>query len=260
MFRLLAIIRQHRYVLRNFISRDVKVKYRGTALGYLWSLLEPISMVGVYFFVFQVIMRRGGHGYPLVIFLGLLPYGLFSTVLMGGANALVQNSGMLRRVYLPREIFLLGNAGSAVVIFCLNLVAVVPFLLIYRFVPSLSALWLLPLTTLMLATFGLGIALVMSCLNAMYRDVGYLIQVALRILFYTSPIIYPVTYVPERFRDIYLLNPLSVYITMIRNSVMGEPLPFDGAHIVFAAGCALLSFMIGLALFQRLEKQAVKFL
>lgn len=260
MLRLLAMIRRHRYVLRNFISRDVKLKYRGTGLGYLWSLLEPISMVLVYFFVFEVIMRRGGHGYPLVIFLGLLPYGLLTTILQGGAQALVNDAALIRRVQLPREVFVLGNTGSAIVIFHLNLLAVLPFLLLFSVVPSLDALWLLPLGTALIVMFGLGIAMVAACLNAMYRDVGYVIQVALRILFYISPIIYPVSYVPERLRGLYLLNPISVYITLIRNSVMGQPLPFGAAHIGFAIGCAALSFILGVGLFRRLERQAVKFL
>lgn len=254
------MLRDHHYVLQNFISRDLKVKYRGTVLGYFWSLLEPMAMVLVYFFLFSVVMRHGGPHYPLELVLGLLPFTLMSNIIKGGANALVANAALILRVSLPREIYLFAHAGSQIVVFLLSLVSALPFLIYYQVMPSLQALWMLPLVTLLMALFSLALAMVLACLNTIYRDVNYVLQVVLRILFYFTPVLYQVTAVPEKLRGLYLLNPLSVFISAVRSAVLGTPLGFSSAYLWGAALVSILGFSLSLRLFSLLEAKAVKFL
>ena len=259
MVRLLQHATKHRYVLANFVNRDLKVKYRGTLFGYLWSLLEPMSLVGIYYFVFVVIAQRGGHDYALVVILGVLPWTFFSAVVMGGANALRTNAGLVRKVQLPREVYVLAGASSAFVFLLLNMVSVIPFLFIFKVTPGLSiVLW--PVAIAMLAVMSTGIALVAACANVVYRDVEYLISVVLRIGFYFSAVIYPVTMVPEQFRFLYLFNPVALCLSMARSAVMNSPAPYELVHVVSATVFALVAIAGGTVFFKRWENRAVKFL
>jgi ABC-type polysaccharide/polyol phosphate export permease len=256
-------LREHRYVLQNFISRDLKVKYRGTAFGYIWSLLEPLSLVLVYYFVFEVIAKRGGEGYPLVVALGVFSYNFMSALVSGGAAALVANAPLIRRVYLPREVFVFAQVGSNVVVFLLNLLAAVPFLLYYQVMPGWRIVFL-PLAAVLMTLFATGIALVASCANAVYRDVGYVIRVAVRLFFYGAPTIYPLAMVqdalPPLAYELYLLNPITIYIALARDAVLNQPFPFEARHILVAAAAAVGSLLLGLTIFARWEKRAVKYL
>ncbi|MCB9645356.1 MAG: ABC transporter permease [Deltaproteobacteria bacterium] len=256
-------LREHRFVLQNFISRDLKVKYRGTAFGYLWSLLEPLSLVLVYYFVFQVIARRGGAAYPLVVALGVFAYNFMASVVQGGASALVSNASLIRRVYLPREIFVFSQVGSNVTIFALNLVAVIPFLIYYQVMPGWRIV-LLPLAALLMTMFTTGLALVVACANAVYRDVGYVIRVSVRLFMYGAPTIYPLTMARDAMSppvyELYLLNPVTVYISLVRNAVMNQPFPFEARHVLVSAVFAVASLALGLSVFARWEKRAVKYL
>ena len=254
---------EHRFVLQNFIARDLKVKYRGTLFGYLWSLLEPLSLVLVYYFVFAVIAKRGGEGYPLIVALGVFSYNFMSLIVQQGSTALLANASLIRRVYLPREIFVSAHIGSNLVVFGLNLLAVIPFMIYYEVVPGWRLI-LLPVATLLMVAFASGLALVAACANAVYRDVGYVIKVGLRLFFYGTPTVYPLELVkaavPEAAYELYLLNPVTVYISLARNAVMNQPLPFEPRHVAVAAFAAILSLVIGGAVFTRWEKQAVKYL
>jgi ABC-2 type transport system permease protein len=250
---------QHRFVLWNFVSRDLKVKYRGTLFGYLWSLIEPLSLVVIYHFVFVVIARRGGPDYPLLVILGVLPFNYLSAVIQGGAGALTSSAPLIRRVYIPREVFVVAQVASSLVVFLLSLLVVIPFLAWYAVAPTWRLVFL-PLSVVLLTSFGSGIALVVACANAIYRDVSYSLRVLLRILFYTVPVIYTVEMVPEDLRALFVLNPVTVYVTMARNAVLGRPMPFDAGAGALAVAVALGSLALGSALFRRLESKAVKFL
>lgn len=250
---------RHRTVLVHFVLRDLRVKYRGTVFGYLWSLLEPLSLVLIYWFVFVVVARRGGPDYPLVVVLGVLPYQLFSQIVQGGAASLVGNAALIRRVYLPRELFVLGLVGSATATFLLSLIAVVPFLVLFGASPGWG-LWLAPLGLLGLLALATGLALGLACLNAVYRDVGYVLRVLTRLAFYASPVIYPVAMVPEALRAAYLLNPLALYLNLLRSGVMGFAPALGPFEALWAAGWAVGAFLVGVWAFRRWEAEAVKFL
>ncbi len=251
--------RRYHYVLRNFIQRDLKVKYRGTVFGYLWSLLEPLSLVLVYWFVFVVVAERGGPDYPLVVILGVLPYQFFGNVLTAGANALVGNAALIRRVYLPRDLFVLGAVGSNLVVFLLSLLVTVPFLVLFDARPGGQILVAAGALAL-LAALSTGLALVLACVNAVYRDVGYVLKVLLRLGFYASPVIYTTGMVPERLRPFFLLNPVAVLIEGMRAGVMGQSIPFSAGQLVYAALCSIAVLAAGASLFSRLERKAVRHL
>lgn len=257
--RPLKIIAENRFVLRNFIARDLKVKYRGTVLGYLWSLLEPMSLVAIYYFLFDVIARVDEPGYALIVVLGVLPFNLFSGIVNAGAAALSSNASLIRRVYIPREIFIYAIVGSSVIVFLLSMLSVIPFLFVYRVVPGWRMV-LFPFASVLMIMFATGISFFVACVNALYRDVGYVIRVTLRILFYGSPLIYPITRVPEEILPYYLLNPLSLYISLGRTAVMNQPIAFGNDYLAYAIGIAVFTFIGGAMYFSKYERKAVKFL
>jgi ABC-type polysaccharide/polyol phosphate export permease len=245
--------------LQNFVTRDLKVKYRGSLAGYLWSLLEPLSLVGIYYFVFVIIAQRGEADYPLVVILGVLPFNFFGGVISASAGTLRANAALVRRVHLPRQVYVLASLCSGVVVLFLNMLVVIPFMVIYDVAPSWQLiLW--PASIILLGIFATGIGLLVACANVIYRDVQYLITVLLRIGFYLSAVIFPVEMVPERFRYFFLFNPFALALAMARNSVLGRPMPFALEHVISAVVLAIGTYLLGAALFPKWERRAVKFL
>jgi lipopolysaccharide transport system permease protein len=249
----------HQYVLRNFIARDLKVKYRGTVLGYLWSLLEPMSLVAIYWFLFIVVMDVKDPIYPLTVVLGVLPYNLLSSIINSGASALIGNSGLIKRVYIPREIFVLSAIGSNIIVYGLSMLIVIPLLGLYKIVPGAQLLWLAP-AMISMVLFATGVAMFLACANVIYRDVGYLVRVGMRIYFYASPVIYSLDRVQEPLREWYLLNPAAVWISIHRDAILERPLGVEPRQILVAAVISILVFFAGTLFFERYEKKAVKFL
>ncbi len=259
MLRLLRHIREHRYVIANFVARDLKVKYRGTVLGYLWSLLEPLALVGIYYFIFTVIAHRGQPDFVLVVILGLMPWTYFSSVVNGSATALRSNAGLVRSIPIPRDVYVVAASASNLVVLLLNMLAVIPFLLFYRVVPGTSViLW--PVAILLITMLAVGIGLVASCANVVFKDVGYLLGVLLRMGMYFSAAIYPISMVPADMRFWFLFNPLAVCLSMARSAVLHKPMPFGTVHLVSAATIAFMTCWMGSAIFFRWERKAVKYL
>lgn len=251
---------KYRYVLRNFIISDLKSKYRGSIAGYFWTLLEPLALVLTYYFLFTIIANVKQRAYPLALLVGVLPWTYFANLVSAGTTSLTGNAPLIQKVYLPREIFLLSQVGSNLVVFVLSMLVVVPFLFYYRIFPDPGYLALIPVATLMITLLGYGLGLILACLNVLYRDVGYLVRVTLRLALYLSPVIYTVEMVPERFREWYLANPMAIWISLFRSGLLREVPMFEPWHLATAVLVSLAVFFCGAALFARWNPRVVKFL
>jgi ABC-2 type transport system permease protein len=261
--RLRAVIAR-RDILRLLILRDLKVKYSDSKLGYLWSVLDPLLMSGVYWFVFTQIFSRGVGREPYLLFLlcGLLPWNWASGVIRDSSRALTADAKLVRSSNLSREVWILRVVGSKLMEFLFSLPVLLFFAVIYMQTPSWYILaW--PLAMLIQAVFLVGIGLTLAPLAVLYTDVRRLLRVVLRVLFYLSPIIYGVRdlqaspQVPDWVSTVYLLNPLAGVFDLYRAAFF--PDFFAGwTEVAVAAVVSLMFLAMGTLAFSRLEGRVLK--
>lgn len=239
------------------ISREVKARYKQSILGYFWVILNPLLQMLVMSFAFSVIMRiptaaAGNIPYSVFLFTALLPWTLFSSSLSSASNSLVASSSLITKVYFPRTILVLATIIAKIIDFLFASTILIAFLIIYRLPVNLNAFWVIPIF-LIQQIFTLGLSLILSAANLMYRDIQYLLGLVLMLWMYLTPIIYPVDIVPAQFRFIYQLNPMSVIINAYRQSILsGSPPKFSSLAVALLV--SLLILLLGLRYFKREEK------
>lgn len=259
---------RYRELLLNLTRKELKVKYKNSVLGFVWSLLNPLLYLVVYYVVFQYFLKTSIPVFAIFLLAGLLPWTFFSNALAGGTVSIVGNAALVGKVWFPREILPLAAIGAALVHFFLQSFVLVGALFVFGMTPAWSYLPLLvpAMITLVLLLAALTVAL--SAVNVYLRDTQHLLELLLMAWFWMSPIVYPYRQVSDqlgRWSSLYLLNPMtSILITFQRifyNKVSagGTPILPDGSElwylrnlvIVAAASAALL--VGALALFGRLE-------
>ena len=244
-----------RDLLFSLAGRDLKLRYKQTALGVLWVVLQPLMAALVFSFVFRKVANLDSDGVPYFpfAFAGLLGWNFFSNVLIKAGACLVGNSQLISKVFFPRLILPLSSVGAGLVDFLVTTAIMGVLLVVYRIAPG-PQLLLFPVAVLVLTAISLGIGMWAAALSVPYRDVQYILPVALNILLYASPVAYPLSQVPESFRSLYLLlNPLVAPLATLRASLLGTPLPPVGA-MVSSAFIAALLLAVGTFAFKRMER------
>ncbi len=235
-------------------GRDLKVRYKQTALGVLWVVLQPLLAAGVFSFVFGSVAKLPSEGLPYLVysFAGLVGWNFFSNVLNKVSGCLVGNANLISKVFFPRLVLPLAGVGSCLVDFLISLVMMTAMLGFYRIVPS-STLWLFPAAVLVLAAMATGFGLWTAALMVSYRDVAFILPVATNILLYASPVAYSLAAVPEHLRWVYRLNPLTPPLEAMRNSLLGLP-PGDNRLLALSALVAAVVLAAGMYAFKRMER------
>ena len=251
-----------RDILRLLIRRDLKIKYADSKLGYVWSVLDPLLMSGVYWFVFTQIFSRGVGREPYLLFLllGMLPWNWANGVIRDSMRALTADAKLVRSSNLSREVWILRIVGSKAMEFFFSLPVLLLFVLLYTREPSLYLL-ALPLAVLMQTVFLVGVGLTLAPLAVLFADIKRLLRVVMRVLFYLSPIIYGVRDVQERAPEwvstIYVLNPLAGIFDLYRAAFF--PGFFAGWTEVAVAAVVSLGFLVlGMVVFARFEGRVLK--
>lgn len=252
-------VRRYEYLIANFVRRDLRVKYRNSALGYFWSLLDPLLLSGVYIVLFTIVAGKPQRLYPLWVIIGVLSWRFFGASLQQGISSLTSNEATINSIYFPRCLFSIASASSQLVMTSMNLLVAVPFLIYFGITPTVYLL-MVPLGMLLLWMLALGAGLGLSCLNVVNRDVGHLISFLLRAGLYISPVLWTVEMGRGKGRvmDYLLLNPVAVPITMIRNGITGRGLSMSQGQIAWSVACSVLAFVIGAMIFQRYEARVIK--
>ncbi|MBU1037389.1 ABC transporter permease [Patescibacteria group bacterium] len=229
------------------------MKYKQSVLGVLWAVIQPLSMMAVFTFIFSFLIKMPSDGipYPIFSYTALLPWTFFAAALSFAIPSVVANASLVTKIYLPREIFPFSAILAAFFDFCIASVIFVFLMLFYRVPLSWNVLYLLPILVVQIF-LTLGVGLFASALNVYYRDVKYILPLGLQLWMYASPVIYPISVVPEKIRVIYMLNPMSPIIDSYRKVLLLGTTP-DFACLGFAAVVSLVVFVLGYKYFKKVE-------
>ncbi len=249
----IRVLFRYRELLLIWIVREIKVRYKQSLLGGAWAMLQPLSLMVVFSVIFTnfVKMPTDGMPYPVFSYSALLPWTFFATAVSFGVPALTQNMNLVTKIYFPREILPAAAVAAAFVDFLVASVVFVAMLLFYR-MPLGAPLLLLPLLVAIQVLLTLGIVLFASAVNVFYRDVRFIVPLGLQLWMYATPIIYPVSVVPERLRGIYMLNPMAVLMEAYRATTLRAALP-DLGYVGSACITSILVFALGYLYFKRVE-------
>lgn len=238
-----------------FAWRDIKVRYKQTAIGVLWAILQPFLSMVVFsvFFGGLANIPSSGIPYPIFVFSGLLFWNYFSTSLTSSSNSLVSNEAIIKKIYFPRLLLPLSATITPLVDFFLAGVILAGLMVYYHFAPTLLGILLIPVLIVITLFTASGVGAFLASINVRYRDVREALPFFIQILFFVTPVIYPTTLVPERFQWLLGLNPMSGIIEAARAGIVGTGdvnFPLLGV----AAIMAVLFFVFGLYYFKKTER------
>jgi ABC-2 type transport system permease protein len=271
-FGSLADIWRRRELLWLLTRREVTARYKDSSLGVVWSLFRPLAQLLIYYFAIGVILgvARSVPDFAIFVFVGLTMWGLFAEILSLSTTSIVNNSGIVKKVYLPREVFPLSAVGSALFNFGVQLVILVVATIVLGAAPLSGDLVYAPLAFLVILVFGTAIGLILAALNVYFRDVQHIIEVVLIILFWASPIVYSYTFVHAELagswlETLYLSNPVTIAIIGMQKAfwVAGTTSTGDLAQVfpenllmllLVALGASLLLLWLAQRVFSRLQR------
>jgi lipopolysaccharide transport system permease protein len=245
---------EYRELLYFLIWRDVKVRYKQTALGAAWAVIQPFFTMVVFSLFFGKLARMPSDGipYPLFSFAALVPWTFFANGLSKGSNSLVVSANLIRKVYFPRLAVPIASVLGGAVDFMLAFTVLLGMLLWYDRIPTVNALWL-PLFLLLAVMTSLGVALWLSALNVRFRDVHYIVPFLTQSWLFLTPIAYPSSLLPEPWRMLYGINPMAGVVEGFRWALLGTATA-PGPIVAVSALVALVLLVSGGLYFRRMEK------
>lgn len=248
---------RYKWLLYELVNRDLKIKYRRSVLGYVWSLLNPLLMMTVLTIVFSSFFRFDIPNYPVYLLCGQLIYGFFNESTSVAMNSVIGNSGLIKKVYVPKYIFPVAAISSSFVNYFFSLLALI-IVMVATKVPFTPVLSLVPLPLIYILGFSVGIGLLLSTLAVFFRDIRHLYGVLLVAWMYLTPIFYPMSMVPDMVKSIIYLNPLYYFIELFREIVLYGQLPSIQLHLI-CISMMLISLVLGLTVFKKYQDRFILF-
>jgi lipopolysaccharide transport system permease protein len=236
-----------------FVWRDIKIRYKQTAIGAAWAVLQPLLTMLIFSLFFGRLAHIPSEGlpYPIFYYSALLPWMYFAAALQNATNTIVENQRVITKVYFPRLALPLASVLSGLVDFGVSFAMFVVLMIYYRIHPTAALLWF-PVFILLAILTALGVGLWLSALNALYRDVRYVLPFLVQFWLFASPVAYPASLVPQKWRWLYGLNPMAGVIEGVRWSLTGKTSP-PGRLIFVSTAAVLVLLARGLAYFQKVE-------
>jgi lipopolysaccharide transport system permease protein len=243
----------YRELLYFLAWRDIKVRYKQTAIGALWVILQPVMMMLVFSLLFSHLAKSPSSRipYPLFVYAGLLPWQLFAFTLSESANSMVSNQSLITKVYFPRLVVPISSVIAGLVEFGISFLILLAMMLYYGIAPT-AAVVLLPVVALLAIMASLSVGLWLSALNVKYRDVRYTIPFLTQLWLFATPVAYPSSLVPERWRGLYSLNPMAGTVEGFRWALLGTADSLGPSTFVSVV-MVLLLLISGLYYFRRSE-------
>ncbi|PQO45918.1 ABC transporter permease [Blastopirellula marina] len=252
----LTEIWNYRELIWSLAARDLKVRYRQTAVGVIWAILQPLAMMTIFTVMFRLMGRapvEEGVPYVVAVLCGLLPWQLFAATLSNASESLVNHQSLITKVYFPRAVLPISAMLGGVVDFSISLSLLAVALLWFGIAPTWAML-LIPVFSLLALLASLAASLWLSALNAIYRDVRYVVPFVLQVGFFVSPVVYETdALIPPGYRLIYALNPMVGVIDGLRWAVLGHTPPAV-APMLISLGCLFAVLLSGMAYFRQVER------
>jgi lipopolysaccharide transport system permease protein len=244
----------YRELLYFLVWRDIKVRYKQTVIGAAWAICQPLLTMMIFAVIFGRFAKIPSDNvpYPIFAFTGLLPWTYFSQSITRSGGSLVADANLIRKIYFPRLVIPASAVVAPLVDFVLSFLILLVLMAWYRVIPSWSVATL-PLFMGLAVCAALGVSLWLSALNVRYRDVGHAIPFLVQFWMYASPIVYPTSLIPERWRVVYSLNPMVGVVEGFRWGLLGKESP-DFASILIGGTVALVLLFSGLVFFKRVER------
>jgi len=268
----LASVREvfaHRELLGLLVRRELRARYKDSSLGIVWSLIRPLTQLLIYYFAIGGILglARQIPSFAIFVFVGLTAWTLFTEIVSAGTTSIVSNAGLVKKVYLPREIFPLASVGGALFNFGVQFAILLAATAVFGEFPLTPDLIYAPLAVLVILAFGTALALLLSAVNVYLRDIQHLVEVAIVVLFWASPIVYGFSFVHSAIGDsplmqVYLANPMTLAVLGMQKALwlagttdaVGPNWPDDlGVRLLVALAASLLLLWLGQRVFARLQ-------
>ena len=245
---------RYRELLFVLSARDVKVRYKQTVLGIVWALLQPLANMLLFTLVFGRLAKLPSDGfpYPIFVFAALLPWMFFANSIASSAESIVGASTLITKVYFPRIIIPLASVCTALVDFAIAFIILLILMLFYGVGWSINLL-LAPVLIVALGFTALGVGTMLAALNVSYRDFRYLVPFGIQFWMFASPVVYPSSMIPEKWRWIYHINPVAGIIDGFRSVFLGGP--FDWTALSTSMLASIVIFLIGVMMFERAERR-----
>lgn len=251
-------IRHFKEMIKSWTKKELRTRYKGSFLGFLWTFVNPLLQLIVYSIIFPFIMKITQENYAMFLFVALIPWNFFTTALQGGCGLMVYNSSMVTKVYFPREVLPISYTLSGMMNMIFSYMIVFPMLIFFRIPFTWNMLWL----PVLLVTEGIlcfGVTLLVSSVNVYFRDLEYLISVGLMALYFMTPIMYELSGMPERLQKALMLNPMTSFILLYRDVTYygrGCDLRLYGFALIYS----ILICVIGYLVFIRLQRRFTEIL
>jgi lipopolysaccharide transport system permease protein len=243
----------YRELLYFFVWRDIKVRYKQTVIGAAWAILQPVLTMLVFSLFFGKLARIPSQGlpYPIFYYCALLPWMYFSTAIQGATNIVVDQQRVITKIYFPRVVLPIASVLSGLLDFAISFGVFLVIMIYYRILPTAAVIWL-PAFLILAVLTALGVGLWLSALNALYRDIRYVVPFLVQFWMFASPVAYPSSLVPAKWRWLYGLNPMAGVIEGFRWALTGHGQP-PGILLAASSAAVVLLVFSGLVYYHAVE-------
>lgn len=245
---------QYRELLKHLVLKDLKLKYRGSWLGFIWSLVNPLMMLVVYLVAFKYILGVRGPGFVFLLLLAILAWTFFASSLSMSAGGIVDNGALIKTVAFPRAVLPIASVFFNLAQYLLTAAVFIPLMLLLHRTPPAVPMLLFPLFLLLQVAFTIGLGLALATGTTFFRDIRHFLEIALSVMFWTTPIVYDFRAIPGAWQWLVLFSPLSPYVLAYQQMFYYREWPGQAVTII-AVVYALLSLAAGVALFSRYERE-----
>ncbi len=252
-------LRRYRSLVMFLATSDLKLRYRNSILGFLWSFLEPLLMLGVMYFVFSYIYpSQNIKNFPLYLLLGIVMWNTYTRSTQTSLNSMVAKKGIVSKIYFPREILPLSSCIMSFIMLLFELIAFGIFMAVFNFIPPFTIVFL-PLLIIILFALSLGVSFFLAVANVYFRDIQYIWAVLIHASFFIVPIFYDIQAMPESLRNLVLLNPMAALLDLGHKTVLYGILPAL-SEILYPVAVSSITLVIGYFIFRKFEAKAVELL